>query len=416
MEFGISHFPKFGKLVRILLTTFGFYPAVAWGGPVKVVSQDAQELLRRGHSVTICCSNLLNKKEYIKRGTFVRFREGVKVVYLDTYAAPRWHGTVGPTFMSPGSLIRLFREVRNADVVHANGTRNIVVLSSAFFARVLKKPFILQPHGTLPHILGSIQLKRLFDSIFGCILIGRASALIALQEKEQRDILQAGGDPARIYVVPNGLSSENGELQAYCGQFKARFQIPQNDRVILFLGRINRKKGADLLVEAFARLAHRQHTHLVIAGPDDGHLEEVQSLVKKLGVSQQTIFPGLLSGEDILRAYAGADVFVLPCRTDTFPMTLLEACQSGTPIIVTETCEIADKIDGIAGTAVPFNAKVMAKALNAMLTDEAQRAKYSAGGRRLVETEFSLKLVGDKLERIYMDVVNPTTPIFKYPR
>ncbi len=391
--------------MKILFVTLGFYPAVAWGGTVTVVYQNAQELLRRGHQVTVCCSNLMDKSSRIASGTFTHQVDGIKVHYIHTYSVSSWRGTIGPTFIV-GGLMTLFQEIQAADVVHANGTRNMVTLASAFIAYLLDKPFILQPHGTLPHILNSILLKQLFDGIFGSLLVGRAKALIALQESEHQQILTAGGDPTRIHIVPNGLTNKTTNKQGYQNQFKERYGIPEDNKVVLFLGRINRKKGTDLLVKAFARLKNRQGVSLVIAGPDDGQLAEVQDLVKEFSLEDQTLFTGLLSGEDIYRAYTDADIFVLPCRTDTFPMAILEACQSGTPVVVTETCEIADKIDGIAGETTPFNAEALASTLDAMLLDEAKRAKYGTGGRRLLETEFSLQAVGDKLETIYADVVN----------
>lgn len=389
--------------MNVLFASMGFLPAQFWGGPVQVMYHNAMELQRRGHSVTVCASNLQDKHRRIGRGCFESDVDGIRTVYLHTYLVPDWPGTVGPTLLSPSSLYRLWYEVRAADVVHAHGTRNVIVMSAALFASLQRKAFVLQPHGSLPHIISSIHLKRLFDYFFMRRLLNSADVLIALQNSEQKQIIDAGGNPDLIRIIPNGLKNTNYDVDRHRGKFRAMFDIPPNRKVILFLGRINRKKGVDLLLRAFALFPEpdRVQTQLIIAGPDDGQLNEAQFLTSKLGLDQQTLFTGLLTGEEVVQAYVDADVFVLPCRTDTFPMTILEACRSGTPIVVTETCEIADKIDGVAGVVVPVDVKAISNALSTLLHNEVGRNKYSAGGRRLLDTEFSLHVVGERLESIY---------------
>jgi glycosyltransferase involved in cell wall biosynthesis len=389
--------------MKILMVTLGFYPAVAWGGPTTAVYQNALELIRRGHQVTVCTSNRLSKQEYISHGCFERTKDGVRVLYLHTYMLKNWPGTVGPTLISPTGLIRLWQQVSQADVIHVNGTRNILVMISSWFAACQYKPTVLQPHGTLPRIVSSIRLKELFDKILMGSIVGSAHALVALQQSEVQQIVQAGGDPSLTTIIPNGLDNSLHTPQRYQGALRARFDISPDQQIILFLARINRKKGADLLVGAYAQLNQEivSRTRLVIAGPDDGQLAEIQSLVKQHRLEDRVVFTGLLSGDDVKAAYGDADIFVLPCRVDTFPMAILEACQAGIPMVVTETCEIAEMLENKVATIVPVEPGAIAQAMAELLQNARLRQRYRQGAQQLMRTVFSIEAVGEQLEAVY---------------
>jgi glycosyltransferase involved in cell wall biosynthesis len=398
--------------MKVLFVTIGFLPAVAWGGPVKIVYQNALELQRRGHKIAVCASNLLDKKTRIAPGSFERNIDGIRVIYLNTYRFKRWPGTLGPTFLAPEALRRLWNEVSRAEVVHVNGTRNIIAMMVIVFASWQRKPIVMQPHGTLPPIVNSIRFKQLFDGLFLKRLVDNVNCFIAGQKAEEQQIIKAGGKPNWIRIVANGLDTSNYANTTYRNKFRHRFGIPPTCQVILFLARINRKKGTDLLVEAFARLPEgtRRQTRLVIAGPDDGQLAEVQALVERYRLGEQVIFTGLLSGEMVSAAHADADLFVLPCRVDTFPMAILEACQAGTPMVVTETCEIADMLDRQVATIVPVDPARIATAMAELLQDAGLRQRYRQGAQQLMRTVFSIEAVGEQLEAVYMRAIEACQP------
>jgi glycosyltransferase involved in cell wall biosynthesis len=390
--------------MKILMVTFGFYPAIAWGGPTTVVYQNALELQRRGHRVTVIASNRLSKQQCIAPGCFEREQDGIRVVYLHTYMLKNWPGTTGPTLISPAGLIKLRQEIRRADIVHINSTRNIFSLAAARFAAWQNKPYVLQPHGTLPRIVSSIRLKQLFDRFFLGLIIDKAKTLIALQPAEVQQIIRAGGDSARTVTVSNGLSPITNVPAAKQKMFRSKFGIASDERLILFLARINRKKGTDLLIEAFAQMpaALRQQAKLIIAGPDDGQLAQVQALVKQYCLEDRVVFTGLLAGEEVDIVHAAAELFVLPCRVDTFPMAILEACRAGTPMVVTETCEIAGMLKDEVATIVSVEPAAIAQGMSEVLQNGNLRQCYQKGAQKLMQTAFSIEAVGQQLEEIYI--------------
>ncbi|MBK8934857.1 MAG: glycosyltransferase family 4 protein [Chloroflexi bacterium] len=144
---------------------------------------------------------------------------------------------------------------------------------------------------------------------------------------------------------------------------------------------------------------------LAIVGPDDGQLQEVKDLIHYFELEDKVVLPGLLSGDDVTAAFQDADLFVLPCRTDTFPMAMIESCQAGTPMVITNCCEIAHLVADRVADVVPFDAEQFAVAMASLLTDEARYQRYQVNTVQVMADTFSVQVVVDKLEALYRRVI-----------
>ena len=395
--------------MNILHVTLGFYPAQAWGGPVKIVYQNGKELVRRGHRVTVYCTNLLDKKHKIYPATFEREMDGMRIVYFNTWHLSCWPGTLGPIWL-PELMAYLRCEISRFDVVHLNGYRSPMMLSVARAARGAGIPIVTQPHGSLPIIVNSLIVKRLYDWLFGSIELNGVRALIALQESERKQALAHGIRADQIEIIPNGIDPEERQNLAEPGSFRRRYGLDFRRPLILFLARINKIKGTDMLIEAFARLKD-SNAQLAVVGPDDGQLAEVQSLIQKYNLENRVILPGLLSGSDVLAAFQDADLFVLPCRVDAFPVTIMEACLMGKPMVITDTCEISHLIRDRVAEVVPFDADEFASGIERLLTDRDLYERYRANCPMLIAENFSIKAVVDRLEAVYKRVIAEKGPV-----
>jgi glycosyltransferase involved in cell wall biosynthesis len=394
--------------MHILQVTLGFYPAQAWGGPVRVVHQNGQELVRRGHHITVYCTNLLNKREKMGNQTFATTRDGMRIVYFDTLRLRWWPGTLGP-FWLPDLPPYLKRELENFDLVHLNGYRTAMTLATARAARRAGIPVVVQPHGTLPVIINSFILKRVYDRLLGAKELEGIHALIALQDTERQQALAHGVPEERIVIIPNGIDVKEREAVPEKGSFRRRFGLDPKTPLILFLGRISKIKGTDMLIEAFARLQHVD-AQLVIAGPDDGQLAAVREAINKQSLNGKVKLTGLLSGNDGLSALKDADLFVLPSRSDAFPFVILEACLMGTPMLITDRCQIADIVRDRVADVVPFDAAEFARAMERLLIDKERLWRYRENTRDLLEKSFSLRAVVDRLESVYNRALAETRP------
>lgn len=355
-------------------------------------------MVKRGHNVTVYCTNLLNKKQKIQEKTFEVIKDGIRVVYFNTWNFGWWPGTLGP-FWLPDLNTHLNKEIKGFDIVHLNGYRSLMMLLAARAARKANIPIVMQPHGTLGIGINSLLAKRIYDKIFGKIELRGISALIALQQSEAQQALSFGFQKERIEIIRNGICPEIDRRERKIGEFRKRFNLDQTRPLILFLARINKIKGTDMLIHAFKKL--NMDVQLVIAGPDDGQLDEVKKLIGQYGLKEKVVMTGLLSGTEVLSAFQDADIFALPSRRDAFPVTIMEACLTNTPMVITDRCEIAHLVNNYIGEVVAFDADEFAEALKRLLVDKQRYGRYRNNCKHALSTLFSIEKVVDKLEAVY---------------
>ncbi|HSL42298.1 MAG TPA: glycosyltransferase [Anaerolineales bacterium] len=390
--------------MHILFVTLGFYPALAWGGPVKVVYQNSKELIRRGHQVTVYCTNLLNKKEKMSSKTFETDYEGIHVVYFNTWNIASWPGTLGP-FWLPDLGAYLEKHIHDFDVIHLMGYRSPIIPLIASKARKAHVPIVTHPQGALPVMVSSFFLKRLYDQVLGKRELQGISSLIALQEIEKQHAIMRGVPPEKIEIIPNGI-----DVSAHCrvskpGDFRRAFRLSPDGPLILFLGRVNKIKGVDLLIKSFAQLRDL-NTQLAIVGPDDGQMTEIRDLIKELDLEKDVFLTGLVSDEMKSAAYQDADLYVLPSRSDAYPTTVMEACLAEKPMVVTEGCQMAKLIKDRIADVEPFDIDAFASGMRKLLTDRSLYRKYRDNCKDMMKDTFSIEAVVDRLELLYQRVVS----------
>jgi glycosyltransferase involved in cell wall biosynthesis len=207
--------------------------------------------------------------------------------------------------------------------------------------------------------------------------------------------------------APGGVVPYVVELQEYLnlpqrGTFRSRFPEVGENLILLFLSRINFKKGLDLLARSFGLIARqRNDVRLVIAGPDnEGYGRQVRQWLAEEGVLKYTVFTGMLTGVDKLAAFADADLFVLPSYTENFGIAIIEAMACGLPVVISNRVNIWQEV-GKAGVVVDCDADKLAEVLLKMLDDSEGRKKLGAMGKRLVEELFPWEKVADQMIKLY---------------
>jgi glycosyltransferase involved in cell wall biosynthesis len=281
--------------------------------------------------------------------------------------------------------------------------QNIIACASAKKHGI---PFVLQPHGSLPKIVEKKTLKTLFDVFWGRKIINAASKIIAVSNTEVNQFKKFGVDPSKIVTIPNGLDLQKYSNLPPIGKFREKYGIKEK-HMILYLGRIHKIKGIDLLIKSFNSFTKETNNAiLVIAGPDAGYLRTLEKLAKELRIEKKILFTGPLYDMDKLEAYVDADVYVLPSIYEAFPVTLLEACACSTPVITTDRCGLADIIDGQAGLVVPYNENALCRALSLILGDEAMRQEFGKKGKLLVREQFNLEKISKQIETLYQSILH----------
>jgi glycogen synthase len=374
--------------MRIALATSSYDPYV--GGVEEHVRNVARVLRDRGHDVVVWT---------IERdgGFAVREVEGIEVWDLPAPLPAR----------SPGALLRFALRMPRAalrwrrafrahrpDLIHVqcfgpNGT----------YARRLAKrtrtPLIVTTHGeTLADDAGVFTHSRFaIDSL----RIGVAQAVavtgcsqVALDDLEAR----FGLAPGRGVVVFNGIDLEEATGEPL---------PPDGARRIAAIGRVQRVKGFDLLVEAFARADLPGDVRLVIGG-DGPELPALRQRAGELGVGERVDLPGRLSREAVGSLWRSALVGAVPSRFEAFGIAVLEAWRAGAAVIATIHGGPPEFVrDGEDGLLVdPVDADALASALRALVDDPARAAALGAAGRDRVRG-FSWDRTVDAYEAVYRE-------------
>ena len=367
------------------------------GGPAKAAREMARAVARRGHSVSIYTTDRdAEPREGLVPG--LAFDDGGVQVRVFAQGAPRALATSWPLAAA------LDRAVAEADVVHIHSLFLFHVWAAARACRRHARPYLLRPHGTLDPFLRQRRRmeKRVLGLLFQDRVIREAGALHWTAAEE--GVLAA---PAvfgtRGVVVPNGL-----DLAAYAklpapGGLRRRLPETADRRIVLFLSRLNFKKGLDLLIPAFGRVAAaRRDLHLVVAGPDDGMGDAARGWASAQGIADRVSFPGLLSGDAKLEAFRDAACFVLPSYSENFGIAVIEAMACGLPVLISDRVNIWREIAAAeAGRVAPPDVDAVAAGLEALLADEPAATAMGARARRFVAAHYDWAEIAVRLEAVY---------------
>jgi glycosyltransferase involved in cell wall biosynthesis len=217
-----------------------------------------------------------------------------------------------------------------------------------------KKPYVVFPHGMLdPWFKKSYPTKHRKKALYWAVIERRLL-------RDATGVMFTSPTEAELAphtfrhsewtscVVPYGTVAPAGEPELQIERFYAACPELRDKNFILFIGRLHKKKGCDLLIQAFAQM-YRDHpeTHLVIAGPDEERLKpELSSLATAGGVCDRVHFPGMLRGDVKWGAFYAAEVFALPSHQENFGVAVVEALACGTPVLISNQVNIWREIVG----------------------------------------------------------------------
>ena len=392
--------------MRILQVCAKFHPYVA-SGSTKVAYHISKELAKRGHSVTVYTSNMKDKYNRIINGDGVEELDGIHVRRFKTVAIS---ATREMKFFITPTLIKMSKEeIRSFDIIHLHEYTTFQNIIIHHYARKYGVPYVLQAHGSLPRIGAWRRLKWLYDVFFGYRLLRDAAKVIALGRIEAEQYRRMGVPEEKIAIIPNGIDlSEYANLPPK-GCFKKKFGIKEEEKIVLYLGRIHRGKGIDFLIKSFAYLVKNgmENVKLVIAGPDDGYLNEAKSLVDSLGLGDRVLFTGMLHEADKISAYVDADIVVNVEPKNVFGLVPLESAACSTPVIVSIDNAIRNIIrQGKFGFSVKSDdIYELAETMRKMLNDNDLLREMGQKGRRFVFENYNWANIITKLEKVYDEVV-----------
>jgi glycosyltransferase involved in cell wall biosynthesis len=389
--------------MRILHVIGGVAPR--YGGPSAALPALCRAVMDRGHHVEVFTTDI----------------DGPGRLPLPTGRPILWHGVSTTVFpvrrprayaLAPALGLAL-RRVDEFDVVHIHSLYRFHTLAATFWCRRRGVPYVLRPHGSLNpyHRATRRTQKAVYELLVERRNLDRAAAIHCTSQAEA-DAVMALGVRAPVAVVPLPV-----EVSRYAWRTGPHLQARSGGpalhgrRLVTFLGRITPKKGADVLVDALARIAPDfPDVVLAIAGPDGGHLGEVLARVQAHGLTERVHVLGLVTGDEKVALLQASTVVALPSLDENFALSVAEALAAGTPVVVSPGVALHREIAAAgAGLVAPRAAESVARALARLLSEPALAARCSANGRALAARLFAPEQVGEQLEALYRAVQSNRT-------
>ena len=308
---------------------------------------------------------------------------------------------------APSLWTRLRATAGTFDVVHIHWLYNFACVAAARAARAAGVPFVVQLNGSLdPHLLKKNHaFKRAYLATVGRPLLRHAAAIICTSEQERLDA--AYTPRRREWIVPVGLDGATFEGLPDPGTFRRAFPQVEGP-FLLFLGRLSRQKGLDLLIGAFARMAPRHpRLRLVLAGPDpDGYAAVLKTAAREAGVEDRVVFAGMLPHALKLAAFVDADLFVLPSYAENFGAVVTEALACGLPVVISSQVNIHRELEaaGVA-TVVQCSVESVAAGVESALADPRLRPRIATAGPALVRDRYTWDAIVPGLVEKYAEVM-----------
>ena len=377
------------------------------GGPAAAIVGMCRALADAGAEVAIATttafmSNAATKIGEIKTGEMTDHC-GIPTIFFPCEIPPHLSLSLG--------LTRWLRHnIKTFDIAHIHGVFTYPSTIAGRIAHSHGVPYLVRPLGGLSrYSLARHRLrKRAYFALFEREYLNRAAGIhfTAPAEAEEAADLDL---KAPALVVPLGVSNLQPVRDADVQSFTAKYSIGNNLR-LLFLGRLDPKKGLELLFDALASATDRlPEWQLLIAGSGpEAYTASLRSAADRTGLGNRVLFLGELRGVEKSSAFQAADIFVLPSKHENFAVAAAEAMRAGLPVIVSREVGISPYVAARrAGMVCEASVESIAECLVQLGNDAALRREMGESGRRVAEKVFSWPQIAQRLIGIYRQLTKP---------
>ncbi len=386
--------------MRISLITPSFYPATAYGGPIFSTLNASKELSKIDDiSIFVSTTNAdMDKRLDVNLNRWHKFQDHFYVKY--------YHDTILNRF-SLGLIWGLWRDIDSADILYIQYIFDISTPISMIYAKLLKKPILLSPRGSLCArcLAQGSELKSLWlywlIRPFAKYITWQATSI------QERDDILSQFESVDTVIVSNGVDYESFQnskrltKKEFCGRYiDKEIEI---DKIIVSMGRIHKNKGFNILIYSFKSiLSQYPKSRLFIAGADEGAKDDLVSLTKKLNIEGEVFFIGEIQGEEKINFLANADLFVLPSHSENFGNVYIESLATGTPIIASRRTPWNEVIEYDCGEWVPNSIYETSRAMLRVL--ERDRELMSVNSKKLA-MRYDWEQVADKFHNVFKSLL-----------
>jgi len=371
--------------MKIALVSPASLPATQFGGIMFLALDIAKQLSKKGENMTIYTTDLdfannpstfnknLPREERIENFTIKRSHVLLKFALY---------------FVNPGMKKQMMDD--EIDIIHTFGIRSYQSYIAAIISKKKNIPLIisdqsgLTTHPDLKEKGNLFKILYFFQKPFLNYIIKQSSKIIVANEYESQ-IFEKFAGKSKISIVKNGIDLE--ELSSNI-DFKKKYNI--NEKIILFLGRFNKVKGVDVLINAIKILEEKnevKNLKFLIMGVDFGFEKEMDELIQRLNLTNLIMVIKKPSREDVISAYKSCEFLVLPSRWELSPLTPLEGFAFKKTIISSDVHGIPYTLENKENCILiePDNSELLAESINKLSSDEKEYTKLGEAGFNFVK-------------------------------
>ena len=362
--------------MKVLHVAPSFYPATYWGGPIFSTLALCQGLAQHDdltlRVLTTDAAGPHPSQRLPASGTTCTLEPGFDVTYTRRLLGRD---------IAPGLLIRAWEMIQGADIVHLTGTYSFPTLPVLLMCKLLGKPVVWSPRGALQassewHESRSPALKRIFERM--CSLFRPRHIALHCTAEIERDLSLTRVDIKTAFILPNGI--------ALPPKHEARQFRPEGRTRLMALGRLDPKKGLEIMLDALTRLP--PHITLDIYGTgEDAYRHTLLEMVRMLGLDARVHFHGEVLGPAKDAAFSQADLFVLPSFSENFGIVIAESLAHGVPVIASRATPWAGLETHRCGRWIENNPAEFITAIQAL--EHENLAQLGENGRAWMQESFA---------------------------
>ncbi|GBE91594.1 hormogonium polysaccharide biosynthesis glycosyltransferase HpsP [Nostoc cycadae] len=378
--------------------------SLIYGGPSQMVLGLAPALAKEGIKVTILTTDSNGdagqKPLDVPLNRPIQ-QDGYEIIYFRCAPFRRYKFSL--------DLLKWLKSHANEfDLAHIHALFSPISSAAAMVCRQKKLPYILRPLGTLDpaDLQKKKQLKKLYVELIERRNLADAAAIHFTSEQEAK-ISARFGVNTKDLVIPLGVKPTQ-KIQS--SAVRSQLDIPENVPLVLFMSRIDPKKGLNLLIPALEKLlANDCKFHFVLAGtnPQDPDYEQkINSQIENSSLRSHTTITGFVSGELKACLLQAADLFVLPSYYENFGIAVAEAMVAGIPVVISDQVHIWQQVsDSDSGWVGQTDVSALFELLQQALQNPAECQRRGMNAQKYALEHFSWDAIARQMIQAYQQIL-----------
>ena len=388
------------KQIKLCTASPLYHPNM--GGSGRLAVTFTEEYFSKGGSVFVFCRKILGLPLYA-------FNPDIKIyslrsIYPSIYDLEKMSlkNVLISVSFSACLIIALIKKRKEFDIIHFFGA-GLPLIFSTLFLKIMKKKIVATVlAANLGNEAGSLRSRYFPVGMFMNSILKRVDFFIAMTEEIENALLNDGCQKDRIKRIPNWVDTNRFcPVDPAIKSFLRKKLGLDDSLLVLFIGRLVYRKGADLLIKAWKEVISDNPSCVLVlagAGIEQNNLE---SLLRDMGMEKNVLFLGHINNADeYLKA---VDIFVFPSRQEGMPTILLDAMACGLPVIASKIGGVVDVLeDGKEGILFEHeDVSGLSAALDRLIRNKKTRDRLGAEARKKIVETFSIDRVTDEYIKLY---------------